>query len=163
MAEFERTCRFDPDEHIAERTSGEYQIRRFALGGCVLRLSRTRRQQRPEESGTSWSTIAGAWSTQLAWIAFASRGKKLNLAWSLGSVRYDASPETAAEIRARAGTEAFDPNLFPSRDEAVGGSADAAGRLSGSRGGEAGAGRWPRLVAQSPDSRPGSAGPAPRR
>ncbi len=55
-----------------------------------------------------------------AWIAHAARGKKLNLAWSLGSVRYDASPETRAEIAARAETEKFDANLFGDREAALG-------------------------------------------
>lgn len=54
-----------------------------------------------------------------SWIAFANRGKKLNLAWSLGSVRYAARPETGAEIEKRAKAEAFDPNLFASRDAAL--------------------------------------------
>lgn len=54
-----------------------------------------------------------------AWFQYARRGKALNLAFSLGSVRYNASPETADEIRRRADTEAFDPNLFSSREEAV--------------------------------------------
>lgn len=54
-----------------------------------------------------------------AWAAFASRGKKVNLKYSLGTVRYDASPGTAEEIRRKADTEAFDPNLCASRDAAL--------------------------------------------
>ncbi len=54
-----------------------------------------------------------------AWVAYARRGKALNLAHSMGSVRYDASPETAAQIRRAAQTEAFDPNLFTNRDDAL--------------------------------------------
>lgn len=54
-----------------------------------------------------------------AWIAFSHRGKAVNLAHSMGSVRYDASPETRAQIERAAGTEAFDPNLFATRDEAI--------------------------------------------
>ncbi len=54
-----------------------------------------------------------------AWIAFSRRGKTLNLAHSMGSVRYDASPETTAQIERAAGTEAFDPNLFATRDAAI--------------------------------------------
>jgi hypothetical protein len=54
-----------------------------------------------------------------AWVAYAHRGKQLNLAHSMGSVRYDASPETAAQIRRAADTEAFDPNLFTNRDDAL--------------------------------------------
>ena len=54
-----------------------------------------------------------------AWFAFARRGKALNLAHSMGSVRFDASEETRRQIENAAGTEAFDPNLFASRAEAL--------------------------------------------
>lgn len=53
-----------------------------------------------------------------AWFAFARRGKTLNMAHSMGSVRFDASEETRRQIESAAGTEAFDPNLFASRAEA---------------------------------------------
>lgn len=51
----------------------------------------------------------------IAWFAFARRGKTLNMAHSMGSVRFDASEETRRQIENAAGTEAFDPNLFASR------------------------------------------------
>ena len=54
-----------------------------------------------------------------AWLAHSLRGKRLNLTHSLGSVRYDASEETKAEIKRRANTENFDPNLFDNREAAV--------------------------------------------
>lgn len=54
-----------------------------------------------------------------AWIAHARRGKALNMAHSMGSVRFDASRETRAQIEAAAGTEAFDPNLFADRAAAL--------------------------------------------
>lgn len=54
-----------------------------------------------------------------AWIAFSRRGKTLNLGHSMGTVRYDASPETRRQIERDAGTEAFDPNLFADRDKAL--------------------------------------------
>lgn len=54
-----------------------------------------------------------------AWIAHARRGKTLNLAHSMGSVRFDASPETRAQIEKAAGTESFDPNLFSDRAAAL--------------------------------------------
>ncbi len=53
-----------------------------------------------------------------AWFAFARRGKTLNMAHSMGSVRFDASEETRRQIENAAGTESFDPNLFASRAEA---------------------------------------------
>ena len=54
-----------------------------------------------------------------AWIAFSRRGKALNLAHSMGSVRFDASEITRRQIEQNAGTENFDPNLFYDRDSAL--------------------------------------------
>ena len=54
-----------------------------------------------------------------AWFAHSRRGKDLNLAHSMGTVRYDASPETRAQIERSAGTDNFDPNLFADRDDAL--------------------------------------------
>lgn len=56
---------------------------------------------------------------QSAWATYATRGKALNLAHSMGTVRFDASEATAAKIAGAAETEAFDPNLFSSRDDAL--------------------------------------------
>ncbi|WP_137702645.1 hypothetical protein [Marimonas lutisalis] len=54
-----------------------------------------------------------------AWVAFSRRGKALNLAHSMGSVRFDASEATRAQIQRDANTERFDPNLFADRDAAL--------------------------------------------
>lgn len=54
-----------------------------------------------------------------AWVAFSRRGKALNLAHSMGSVRFDASDTTRAQIERDANTERFDPNLFADRDAAL--------------------------------------------
>ncbi len=54
-----------------------------------------------------------------AWFAHSRRGKDLNLAHSQGSVRYDASEDTRRQIRASAGTDNFNPNLFADRDDAL--------------------------------------------
>ena len=64
-----------------------------------------------------------------AWFAFARRGKTLNLAHSMGSVRFDASEETRRQIENAAGTESFDPNLFADRAEAF----DRLGSLTSQR------------------------------
>lgn len=56
---------------------------------------------------------------ELAWIRFAQRGKRVNLASSLGSVRYAAHEDVGESIEAHARVEAFDPNLFDSREEAL--------------------------------------------
>ena len=54
-----------------------------------------------------------------AWFAFSRRGKTLNMAHSMGSVRFDASDATRRQIERDAGTEAFDANLFADRDSAI--------------------------------------------
>jgi hypothetical protein len=54
-----------------------------------------------------------------AWVAWARRGKTLNLGHSMGTVRYDPTPATRAQIERAAGTDAFDPNLFAERDQAL--------------------------------------------
>lgn len=54
-----------------------------------------------------------------AWTAYSRRGRALNAAHSMGSVRFDASPETRQQIMRAANTEAFDPNLFTDRDAAL--------------------------------------------
>ncbi|MEL6642317.1 MAG: hypothetical protein AAFQ79_00170 [Pseudomonadota bacterium] len=80
-------------------------------------------EERINDSGEDWwfflINYQGCRIDPAAWIAFSRRGKSLNLGHSMGSVRYDASPETVRQIKRDAGTEAFDPNLFASRDAAL--------------------------------------------
>ncbi|MBV7377321.1 hypothetical protein [Maritimibacter dapengensis] len=54
-----------------------------------------------------------------AWYAHHKRGKALNLAHSMGTVRYDVSDETRRQLERTAKTEAFDPNLFADHDAAL--------------------------------------------
>lgn len=54
-----------------------------------------------------------------AWLAFGVRSQRLILARALGAVRYNTSPEAAAEIRARRNTERFDPDICASRETAL--------------------------------------------
>ena len=64
-----------------------------------------------------------------AWLAHSMRGKRLNITHSLGTVRYDASPETSAQIARSANTENFDANLFDNRDAALARIADMRGKI----------------------------------
>ena len=54
-----------------------------------------------------------------AWIQYAARGKALNEAFSLGSVRYAPGSETETDIRLRAETGGFRPNIRNTREEAL--------------------------------------------
>jgi len=56
---------------------------------------------------------------ELAWIRFAQRGKRVNLASSLGSVRYAARDEVGQSMASSAQREQFDLNLFVSREDAI--------------------------------------------
>ena len=75
-----------------------------------------------EATGRSWYFLVNYRNCriyELAWIRFAQRGKRLNLAHSLGSVRFSVQEELGATIEASARSENFDPNLFPSREAAL--------------------------------------------
>ncbi|SLN36315.1 hypothetical protein [Pseudooctadecabacter jejudonensis] len=53
-----------------------------------------------------------------AWFAFTRRGRDLNEGHGMRTVRYDADPDTLAQIARTKGTDRENPNLFGSRDEA---------------------------------------------
>ena len=70
-----------------------------------------------ESSGHSWYIIVNYHNCRIwpeAWVAFAHRGKKVNVSYSLGTVRYyDASEDDDDS------TLLSDPELLSSRDEAL--------------------------------------------
>ena len=75
-----------------------------------------------EATGQKWFFLVDYRDCQImpeAWITFAHRGKAVNLAYSLGSVRFSASESTKEDILKRSEKEDFDPNLFASRREAL--------------------------------------------
>lgn len=82
-----------------------------------------RLEERIAHSGESqWFFLVNLCGTKIepeAWVAYSRRGKALNMAHSMGSVRFDASQETRRQIERAANTEAFDPNLFTNRDAAL--------------------------------------------
>ena len=79
-------------------------------------------ESRIAETGKKWYFLVNYKNCQIlpeAWVAFANRGKKVNLAYSLGTVRFDAQEDTGATILEKSKTDEFDPNLFRSRDGAL--------------------------------------------
>jgi len=79
-------------------------------------------EARLAETGQKWFFLVNYRQCRImseAWITFAHRGKKVNLAYSLGSVRYAATGKTSEAIMESSREENFDPNLFDSRDEAL--------------------------------------------
>lgn len=56
---------------------------------------------------------------ETAWIRYAQRGKSLNLAHSMGSVRFAVQEDLGQTIESSAKSQNFDPNLFQSREDAL--------------------------------------------
>ncbi len=79
-------------------------------------------EKRIIETDRKWFFLVNMNGCQIlpgAWVQYAHRGKRLNIAASLGSVRYAAGAETEADIRMRAETQGFRPNIRNSREEAL--------------------------------------------
>ena len=72
-----------------------------------------------EGSGRSWYFIVNYRGVSIwpeAWVAFAHRGKKVNVSYSLGTVRYvERAPGAADQDR----PYDYDPDMFDSRAEAL--------------------------------------------
>ena len=111
--------RFDHETQVMEVDFSDFT---FDSSATVNRFY-DRLEDRIAETGEElWFFLINLNGTRIdssAWVAYARRGRALNLAHSMGSVRFDASPETAAQIERAARTEAFDPNLFTNRTEAL--------------------------------------------
>lgn len=79
-------------------------------------------EEKLAETGRRWYFLVNYRNCTIepeAWMAFANRGKRANLAYSNGSVRFDTSRETEASILQDAKREDFEPNLFSNRDDAI--------------------------------------------
>ncbi|WP_136442947.1 hypothetical protein [Pacificoceanicola onchidii] len=117
--EFDPRIRFDDARQIMEV---DFTDLHFQSGSTVNQFY-DRIEERIAESGESlWFFLVNLNGMRIdpaAWVDYARRGRALNQAHSMGSVRFDASPETAAQIERDARTERFDPNLFTSREDAI--------------------------------------------
>jgi hypothetical protein len=117
--EFDPRIRFIDDLEIMEADFSHFH---FDSSACVNRFY-DRIEARIKATGEDqWFFLVNLNGTRIdstAWVAYARRGRALNMAHSMGSVRFDASPETAAQIARAAETEAFDPNLFTTRADAL--------------------------------------------
>lgn len=89
----------------------------------IVNLMYDRLEARIDATGEAlWFFLVNLNGTRIeppAWTAYSRRGRALNLAHSMGSVRFDASEETRRQIERAAHTEAFDPNLFTDRAAAL--------------------------------------------
>ena len=74
------------------------------------------------ESGSRWYFLVNYERCEIspeAWIAFAERGKRANISYGLGTVRFGVDSEVRTTIRSQARSEQFRANIFESRDAAV--------------------------------------------
>lgn len=75
-----------------------------------------------EGSGRSWYFIVNYKGVSIwpeAWVAFAHRGKKVNVNYSLGTVRYVERDAAAGDGSRKDRTYDYDPDMFDSREEAL--------------------------------------------
>lgn len=117
--EFDDRIRFDDDRQIMEVDFSDFTFDGSETVNRVYDRIEDRIAATGEELWFFLINLNGTRIDRSAWVAYARRGRALNLAHSMGSVRYDASPETAAQIKRAALTEAFDPNLLTNRADAL--------------------------------------------
>ena len=119
IAELDRRITFHEDIQTME---ADFSDLHFDTSETVNRVY-DRLEERIAMSGEEhWFFLVNLHGTRIdpaAWLAYSRRGKALNLSHSMGSVRFDPSEETRAQIQRAANTEAFDPNLFATRDAAL--------------------------------------------
>ena len=115
----DRRIAFHKDLQILEIDLGALHIANSANANALY----DRLEARIAETGEPlWFFLINYRGTRIdpeSWVAWSRRGRDLNLAHSMATVRYDASPETRSQIERAAGTDYFDPNLFASRDDAI--------------------------------------------
>jgi hypothetical protein len=118
-AEIDRRIRFDDGTETMEVDFSDLHLHDTADVNAFY----DRVEERLHDTGEDWwfflVNYSGSRIDPEAWFAFSRRGKTLNLAHSMGTVRFDASEETRRQIEHDAGTEAFDPNLLADRDSAI--------------------------------------------
>ncbi len=119
ISNFDDRITFYPDLEIMEVDFSYYTFSTSVEVNMFYDLA----EQRIAESGEDkWFFLVNYSHTRIladAWFAYSHRGKELNLAYSQGTVRFDISAETHAEIERRANTQEFDANLFTNRVSAV--------------------------------------------
>ena len=119
VEEIDQRIQFLEDDKIMEIDLSDFKLENSADVNVLY----DRLEARIAESGEElWFFLINYRGTKIdpaAWFAHSRRGKDLNLAHSMGTVRYDASEDTRRQIKRSAGTDNFDPNLFADRDEAI--------------------------------------------
>lgn len=119
LAEFDRRITFHDTLQVMEADFSGFNFDTSHMVNAFY----DRIEQRIRDSGEDqWFFLVNYSGSRIdpsAWLAYSRRGKALNLAHSMGSVRFDASETTRRQIERDAKTEAFDPNLFADRGRAL--------------------------------------------
>lgn len=118
-AELDRRISFHDDERIMEADFSDLHFDSTQLVNQVYDRLEARIAETGEELWFFMVNLNGTRIDPVAWTAYSRRGRTLNMAHSMGSVRFDASQETRRQIERAANTESFDPNLFTDRDAAI--------------------------------------------
>lgn len=118
-AEMDRRITFHEDLQIMEADFSDFDFASSSIVSAFYDRLEDRIAKSGEEKWFFMVNLCGTRIDQSGWIAYSRRGRDLNLAHSMGSVRFDASEITQKQIERAANTEAFDPNLFTNRDEAI--------------------------------------------
>jgi hypothetical protein len=116
---FEDRIQFDDQRQMMEVDFSDFTFDSSATVNRVYDTIEDRISQTGEDKWFFLVNLNGTRIDSSAWVAYARRGRALNLAHSMGSVRFDASPETAAQIQRAARTEAFDPNILTNRADGL--------------------------------------------
>lgn len=118
-ADLDKRITFHDDDQIMEVSFQNFSF----VTSAQVNAFYDRIEERIAETGEDlWFFLVDYRDTRIepeAWLAFSRRGKALNLAHSMGSVRFDASEITRRQIERDADTENFDPNLFVHREDAI--------------------------------------------
>lgn len=118
IKEIDARVTFHTDDEILEVDLSDYTLENSA----DVNLLYDRLEALISETGEQlWFFLINYRGTKIepgAWFAHSRRGRDLNLAHSMASVRFDACEDTRRQIERSAGTDSFDPNLFSSREEA---------------------------------------------
>ncbi|MEM8949112.1 MAG: hypothetical protein AAGA21_22805 [Pseudomonadota bacterium] len=75
-----------------------------------------------DETGRDWYLAVNYSDCSIwpeAWVAFAHRGKRVNVSHSLGTVRYSVRDDGEDGAATEARSDSYDPNLFDSREAAL--------------------------------------------
>jgi len=110
---------FHEDLQIMEADFSDFDFASSAIVNAFYDCLEERIAQTGEEKWFFLVNLCGTRIDQSGWLTYSRRGRDLNLAHSMGSVRFDASDITRKQIERAANTEAFDPNLFTNREEAI--------------------------------------------